>query len=96
MIATCVWLGLASCSKTASLAGRELQYDQAKKIFAAGMSFAEIRQKYGSPTNELSDKGYVYWSYVPFRTPGAHVEGFEIWIKDGRSESIHKITMDRY
>jgi len=96
IIAISAWLGLFGCAKTAFVAGQELQYDQAKKIFTVGLSFDEIRQKYGSPTNEFSDKGYVYWSYVPFRTPGAHVEGFEIWFKDNKSDSMHKITVDRY
>jgi hypothetical protein len=96
IIAAFACLGLFGCSKPAPVAEQELQYDQAKKTFTVGLNFDEIRQKYGSPTNEISDKEYVYWSYVPLRTPGAHVEGFEIWFKDSKSDSMHKITMDRH
>ncbi len=88
-------LGLCVCTRPEPIAGREMQYDDAKALFSVDMTFDRTREKFGPPTNILSDKEYVYWSYVPFKTPGAHVVGFEIWFRAGKSQSLHQIEVTR-
>ena len=75
---------------------REIQYDEASTIYVRQATFDEIRRLFGEPSNVLTDGDWVYWSYVPTDASAGHVVGFEIWFKNGRSDSIHRIDVNRY
>jgi len=91
-----VCLGACRHDKPGGRVEREIQYYEARTIFVRQATFGEIRRTFGEPSNVLTDRDWVYWSYVPINTSAGHVVGFEIWFKNGKSDSIHPIDVNKY